>query len=57
MRELNHLAIPTRPLLGILLTTLVMVRIVEEEKLLAQQLDGYDEYRRRVGSRLLPHIW
>jgi protein-S-isoprenylcysteine O-methyltransferase Ste14 len=44
-------------LLGILLTVLVMVRIVGEEKLLARELEGYDDYRRRVRTRLLPYIW
>jgi protein-S-isoprenylcysteine O-methyltransferase Ste14 len=32
-------------------------RIVDEEKLLATELAGYDEYRRRVRYRPLPLVW
>ncbi len=32
-------------------------RIVDEEKLLTEQLPGYREYRQRVRYRLIPHVW
>ncbi len=32
-------------------------RILDEEKMLTQELDGYREYRQRVRYRLLPHVW
>ena len=32
-------------------------RIFDEEKLLAQELDGYREYARRVRYRLVPNVW
>ena len=32
-------------------------RILDEEKVLAQELPGYTEYQRRVRYRLLPSIW
>jgi protein-S-isoprenylcysteine O-methyltransferase Ste14 len=33
------------------------VRIVDEEKMLAEQLPGYDEYTQKVPNRLVPHVW
>ncbi len=35
----------------------IVVRIVEEEKLLCARLEGYEEYRQRVKYRLIPFIW
>jgi protein-S-isoprenylcysteine O-methyltransferase Ste14 len=42
---------------GVALSLLLAVRIVDEEKLLVSELPGYDEYRRRVRHRLLPFVW
>jgi protein-S-isoprenylcysteine O-methyltransferase Ste14 len=39
------------------MTALFAFRIVREERLLADELDGYREYRQRVRYRLLPLIW
>ena len=36
---------------------LLVFRILDEEKLLTQELSGYREYRQRVRYRLVPHIW
>ena len=36
---------------------IMIVRIVNEEKLLTEQLDGYAEYKKKVKYRLLPFIW
>ncbi len=36
---------------------LMVRRIRDEEKLLAEQLDGYKEYTQKVKYRLLPFIW
>jgi protein-S-isoprenylcysteine O-methyltransferase Ste14 len=33
------------------------LRIINEEKILVKGLTGYEEYRRRVPSRMIPHIW
>jgi protein-S-isoprenylcysteine O-methyltransferase Ste14 len=33
------------------------VRILDEEKVLSQQLTGYPEYTQRVHYRLLPYVW
>ena len=35
----------------------IIVRILNEEKLLAAELDGYAEYKKRVRYRLVPFIW
>jgi protein-S-isoprenylcysteine O-methyltransferase Ste14 len=32
-------------------------RILDEEKLLRQELDGYSEYTQKVRYRLVPHVW
>lgn len=32
-------------------------RILDEEKMLRQELDGYLEYTQKVHSRLLPYVW
>jgi protein-S-isoprenylcysteine O-methyltransferase Ste14 len=43
--------------LGGLFTAILIVRIVGEERLLVQELEGYADYRTRVRWRLLPFIW
>ncbi|CQD18102.1 integral membrane protein [Mycolicibacterium conceptionense] len=43
------LVIPALALLG--------VRILDEEKMLRAELDGYDAYTREVRYRLLPFVW
>jgi protein-S-isoprenylcysteine O-methyltransferase Ste14 len=36
---------------------LYAVRILDEEKLLTQELDGYREYTDKVHHRLVPYVW
>ena len=36
---------------------LIVIRIINEEKLLTSELEGYEEYKKRVKYRLLPFIW
>lgn len=43
--------------IGLALVLLVAGRIVGEERLLVQELEGYEEYRARVKYRLIPLIW
>jgi protein-S-isoprenylcysteine O-methyltransferase Ste14 len=43
--------------LGALMVFMMMARIVGEEKMLAAELEGYADYRRKVKYRLLPFIW
>jgi protein-S-isoprenylcysteine O-methyltransferase Ste14 len=35
----------------------LVLRIVDEEKMLRQELAGYDEYTQKVHYRLVPGIW
>ena len=35
----------------------IVFRILDEEKLLTQQLAGYPEYTQRVRDRLVPYVW
>jgi len=35
----------------------IVVRIVNEERLLVRELEGYADYRKRVKYRLLPFVW
>jgi protein-S-isoprenylcysteine O-methyltransferase Ste14 len=32
-------------------------RLIDEERVLLRDLDGYDKYRRRVRYRLVPYLW
>ena len=36
---------------------LIIVRIINEEKLLEEQLEGYVEYKKKVKYRIIPFIW
>ena len=44
-------------LLGVGLILFLVVRIFIEEKLLTRDLEGYQEYRKKVRYRLVPHVW
>lgn len=35
----------------------IVIRIINEEKLLKSELDGYNEYTRKVKYRIIPFIW
>jgi len=35
----------------------IAVRIINEEKILTEQLDGYDEYKQKVKYRVIPWVW
>lgn len=41
----------------VLYPALIVVRIINEEKVLSEGLDGYSEYRTKVRYRLIPFIW
>ena len=36
---------------------LLVVRILDEEKLLREELTGYREYTHNVPYRLVPYVW
>lgn len=42
---------------GILLTILMAIRAIYEEKLLATKLKGYRSYQKKIHYRLIPYIW
>lgn len=42
---------------GVFLTLIFVVRIIGEEKMLTEELDGYVEYKKKVKYRLIPLIW
>jgi protein-S-isoprenylcysteine O-methyltransferase Ste14 len=43
--------------MGALFSLLLAVRALFEERTLARELPGYDEYRRKVRWRLVPRLW
>lgn len=43
--------------IGALFSVVLAGRAVLEERTLARELAGYDDYRRRVRYRLVPHVW
>ena len=44
-------------LAGVLFTSVLAARSVGEEQMLREQLDGYEEYTKRVRWRLIPYIF
>lgn len=44
-------------LIGIMLSLLFVGRIIGEEKMLVEELEGYAEYKKKVKYRLIPFIW
>jgi protein-S-isoprenylcysteine O-methyltransferase Ste14 len=44
-------------IIGIYLCILFVVRIMGEEKMLLEELEGYAAYTQRVKYRLIPYVW
>lgn len=44
-------------LLGVIMSFLLAVRIIGEEKALVEGLEGYANYEKKVKYRLIPYIW
>jgi protein-S-isoprenylcysteine O-methyltransferase Ste14 len=44
-------------IIGLLLSSLLAYRILGEEKMLINELEGYEEYMKKVRYRLIPFIW
>lgn len=42
---------------AIILSAMIAVRLIDEERFLAANLPGYDDYRRKVRYRLIPGVW
>jgi protein-S-isoprenylcysteine O-methyltransferase Ste14 len=43
--------------LGIIMTFFLAIRTVGEEKMMQVELDGYDDYKKKVKFRFIPFIW
>ena len=41
----------------LLYPVLIIIRIINEEKILSEGLVGYKEYKKKVKYRLIPFIW
>jgi protein-S-isoprenylcysteine O-methyltransferase Ste14 len=44
-------------IIGLVLTFLLAVRIIGEEKMLVNELEGYADYKKKVKYRLIPFVW
>lgn len=44
-------------LIGVIMSFLLAVRILGEEKMLEEELEGYVDYKKKVKYRLIPFIW
>jgi protein-S-isoprenylcysteine O-methyltransferase Ste14 len=44
-------------LIGVFISFLLVARIIGEERMLVEELEGYADYRRKVKYRLIPYIW
>ncbi len=39
------------------MTAAIIFRLMKDEEFLAANLPGYEDYRRKVRHRLIPHVW
>jgi protein-S-isoprenylcysteine O-methyltransferase Ste14 len=44
-------------IIGVFLSILFVGRIIGEEKMLMEELDGYGDYKKKVRYRIIPYIW
>ena len=44
-------------IIGLLLLFLLAGRITGEEKMLANELEGYADYKKKVKYRFIPFVW
>jgi len=44
-------------IMGVFLSILFVARIMGEEKMLVEELEGYVDYKKKVKYRLIPYIW
>jgi protein-S-isoprenylcysteine O-methyltransferase Ste14 len=42
---------------AVALCVAVVIRLLDEERILSLELPGYEGYRRQVRSRLIPLLW
>jgi protein-S-isoprenylcysteine O-methyltransferase Ste14 len=44
-------------LIGLIMILLLASRIIGEERMLVNELEGYEDYKKKVKYRLIPFIW
>ncbi|MBI5679356.1 MAG: isoprenylcysteine carboxylmethyltransferase family protein [Methanobacterium sp.] len=44
-------------LIGVFICLLVVIRIMGEENMLIEELEGYRDYKKKIRYRLIPYIW
>ncbi|MGB9979771.1 methyltransferase family protein [Methanobacterium sp.] len=44
-------------ILGVIMLFIMALRIIGEEKMLVENLEGYTDYQNKVKSRLIPFLW
>lgn len=44
-------------IITLILTPLIVFRIIGEEKMLVNELEGYEDYKKKVRYRLVPFVW
>jgi protein-S-isoprenylcysteine O-methyltransferase Ste14 len=44
-------------IIGLVMSFLLVIRIIGEEKMLVNELEGYADYRKKVKYRLIPFVW
>ena len=44
-------------LIGLIALVVLVVRIIGEEKILVTELEGYEDYQKKVTYRLIPFVW
>jgi protein-S-isoprenylcysteine O-methyltransferase Ste14 len=44
-------------IISLIFSFVLMGRIIGEEKMLAAELSGYEEYKKKVHYRLIPLLW
>ena len=44
-------------IIGLIVIIIFIFRILGEEKMLAEELEGYKDYKKKIKYRLLPIVW
>ena len=44
-------------IIGLVVLLLLVARIIGEEKMLVNELEGYADYKKKVKYRLIPFVW
>ena len=44
-------------IIGLVILFILVIRIIGEEKMLVNELEGYADYKKKVKYRLIPSVW